>query len=217
MRIGAQRSQPSLPLRRISFGVEKFRGSLAPSPGDFRDENCWPDPGVWPGRGLVIVSDPLEYRPECCPGGSRLGAADFTLINERLNASFSVQPDLRAHVIFLSANLGTWNGDEERATLHVSDAWRQRLGLPGGAWCARASGAGFWCSRGSQRRTRHRCSTTAQHCRSAFWRPSGISTRHAARNLRGGYRDESRVLLVCHRHSPGRGSRAKRRRVRVVS
>jgi hypothetical protein len=121
--------------------MENFSGALACAPGDFRNEACWPAPQPWGGRALVIMSDPLEYRREFDPGGSRFGAADFTRLREHIDTSFPTQPDLCAHVLFASANLGTWDGDVTALAIHLSAAWRPRFAPEGAAtWC----GACFW-------------------------------------------------------------------------
>jgi hypothetical protein len=129
------------PQTQAVVGIPTFAGTLASAPGDFRDPACWPAPQPWGGRALVVMSDPLEYRPEPDPGGSRFGATDLTRLRDRLDASFPEQPDLCAHVLFASANLGTWGGDPTALTIHLGAAWRQRFAPEGAAtWC----GACFW-------------------------------------------------------------------------
>ena len=129
---------------RRNVGVSAFEGTLAPSPGDFRDPACWPDAQAWAGRALVVVSDPLEYRPERDPGGSRFGTADLNRLRKRLDDSFSPQPDHCTHVLFTSANLGTWGGSASTATDSLSEAWRTQFAPRGAAtWCSACFWGGF--------------------------------------------------------------------------
>jgi hypothetical protein len=51
------------------------------------------------------------------------------------------EPDLLVHVIFMSANLGTWDGCPSRATTHLSTSWRTNFAPEG---VANWFGACFW-------------------------------------------------------------------------
>lgn len=156
-------------------GLSSLTATLS-DPGNFRTSSGWPcvnategsgddatTPAPPPERTVVVMSDPLEYRPEAAPGGSNIGPDDLKALRTHIDNMLLTPPELLLHVMFASGNLGTWGGRPDYATGHLSNAWRRQFALPGGeTWCGACYWGGFLVFLGVSRRRDG--STLARDC-----------------------------------------------------
>ena len=114
--------------------AQGFEAVLAPVPGSFREQSCWPAVVERSSRGLLLMSDPLEVEPANRQGGSYMHLEDFRQLGERINERFLNLPTLLTHVIFCFGNPG-WAERYGELTRDLSVVWRESFVPNGQAFC----------------------------------------------------------------------------------
>lgn len=127
------------PAAQTVSGVQhdRFQGTLAPKPGDFRDPDCWAAPAKRGGSALVVFNDPIGFtkrrrqRNGGPPAETYMDADDLHLLREQIDRVYLDQPRLTAQVIFVMSRHGRATLANYQAYLRwVAEAWRANF-VPG--------------------------------------------------------------------------------------
>lgn len=126
------------PAAQTATGVQpdRFQGTLAPKPGNFRDPDCWATPAKR-GSAMVVFNDPMGFtkrrrqRNGGPPAETYMDAADLCLLREQIDRVYLDQPRLTVQVIFVMSRHGRATLANYQAYFRwVAEAWRTNF-VPG--------------------------------------------------------------------------------------